>query len=165
MTDQAVHNAAQTTAKVEAIHVAPDHGQTQQPVSAATLDATAGLIGDRHANPGGPAVVSLIEAEQVEYFNNTTGLGISGADTGRNILTRGVDLNALVGRRFRLGDAVLEGFELCDPCASLGRNLARNDVSAADVVRTFVDRAGLRATVVSSGEIEPGTVIDVEADA
>ena len=74
---------------IEAINVSPAHGQPQAPVNAAQLTAAAGLIGDRHSNRR--AVVSLIAAEEVEAFNEATGLDIAAAQTGRNIVTRGVE--------------------------------------------------------------------------
>ncbi len=95
----------------------------------------------------------------MDAFNAATGLGIDAAATRRNVLTRGVELNPLVGRRFAVGTAVLEGLEPCDPCATLGKRLATASVSAADVVRALADRGGLRARVVEGGEIAPGDEI------
>ena len=143
---------------VEAILIAPKHGQAKTSVTRATL-AAGGLAGDRHATVDGPGVVSLIESEQVAYFNDTTGLAIDAGITGRNIVTKGIDLNALVGKRFKIGEAELEAFELCDPCASLGASIATDTVPAKEVVKTFVDRAGIRAYVRTPGEIAPGDTV------
>jgi len=66
------------------------------------------------------------------------------------------ELNPLVGKRFRLGSAVLEGMEPCDPCASLGQRLATAAVSAPSIVRALAHRGGLRARVVEGGEVAPG---------
>ena len=129
-------------------------------MSRATLTVGVGLEGDRYANAGDePGVVSLIAREDVDAFNEATGLGIAPESAGRNILTQGVDLNALVGRTFRVGGVLLEGFEPCDPCASLGAKLATDAVSATQVVRAFMNRAGLRAYVRSSGPIESGSAV------
>ncbi len=144
---------------IEAINVSPAHGQPQAPVDAARLTVAAGLVGDRHSNRR--AVVSLISAEEVEAFNEATGLDITPAETGRNIVTRGVDLNALVAKRFRVAGVELEGFELCEPCATLGGLLSTDEVSAADVVRRFTHRAGLRATVRDGGWIRVGDAVTV----
>ena len=144
---------------IEAINVSPAHGQPQAPVNAAQLTVAAGLIGDRHSNRR--AVVSLIAAEEVEAFNEATGLDIAAAQTGRNIVTRGVDLNALVAKRFRVAGVELEGFELCEPCATLGGLLGTEEVSAAEVVRRFTHRAGLRATVRGDGWIRVGDAVIV----
>lgn len=144
------------SAVLESIFIAPRHGAPQQAVDEAVLAAEIGLAGDRYAGSG---VVSLIEAEEVERFNALTGLTIRPEQTGRNLLTRGIALNPLVGRRFRIGDVLMEGFELCDPCATLGARLAEAGVSAGDVVRAFANRAGLRARLLSTGAVAVGSPI------
>ena len=121
-----------------------------------------GIEGDHHhAEPSGvPASeVTFIEAETVDAFNAATGLGIDASATRRNVLTRGVELNPLVGKRFSVGTAVLEGLEPCDPCATLGKRLATASVSATDVVKALANRGGLRARVVDAGVIAPGDEI------
>ncbi len=115
-----------------------------------------GLEGDRHAGTG---VVTLIEREKILEFNDRTGLDISLGQTRRNIITQGIELNDLVGKQFWVGDVLLEGFELCEPCASLGARLATDTVSGADVVKAFAHKAGIRAFVRGTGEITPGTPI------
>lgn len=142
--------------QIEAIYTAAEHGEVPNGRSEARLEAEVGLTGDRYAGDG---IVSLIEAEEVEAFNAATGLDVSAAETGRNILTRGLGLNALVGRQFRIGEAVLEGTELCEPCATLGARLSTPAVSRKDVVRHFSHKAGIRARVLASGNIAPGTPI------
>lgn len=138
---------------VEAIYVSARHGQPKVSVPQAELRADVGLIGDRYAGQG---IVSLIEAEAVESFNETTGLAVSAGETGRNVVTRGVRLNDLVGRMFRLGEAVLKGSELCEPCSNLGTHLATTSVKPPEIVRAFTHSAGIRAHVVAGGEIAPG---------
>ncbi len=150
---------------VVAIHVAPRRGGPTDALDRATLVPGRGIEGDHHhARPNGdPASeVTLIEAETVAAFNASTGLGIEASETRRNIVTQGVDLNSLVGKRFSIGDALLEGIEPCDPCASLGRRLATASVLAADVVRALADRGGLRACVIEGGTLAPGTEIRLD---
>jgi len=144
------------TATIEQIFSAAGHGEPQSARAEAQLLADIGLEGDRYAGTG---VISLIEAEAVEAFNGATDLSISAAATGRNVVTRGIALNPLVGKRFRIGEVELEGTELCDPCATLGKLLATDQISAAAVVRNFTDSAGLRARVLSSGSIAAGSEI------
>ena len=144
---------------VVAIHVAPQRGGACVPLERGTLVPGRGIEGDHHhAQPSGvPASeVTFIEAETVEAFNAATGLGVDAAETRRNVLTRGVELNPLVGQRFAVGTAVLEGLEPCDPCATLGMRLATPAVSSAEVVRALASRGGLRARVVEGGVIAPG---------
>lgn len=151
--------------KVLAIHVAPERGGPLVALDQAKLVPGRGIEGDHHhARPNGdPASeVTLIEAETVEAFNGDTGLQIEAAETRRNIVTEGVDLNALVGKRFAIGDALLEGIEPCDPCGNLGRRLATGSVSAPSIVRGLANRGGLRARVVESGTLAPGTEIRLD---
>jgi len=148
--------------RVIAIHVAPRRGGPTDALDQATLIPGRGIEGDHHhSQPSGdPASeVTLIEAETVAAFNASTGLSIEASETRRNIVTQGVDLNSLVGKRFSIGDALLEGIEPCDPCASLGKRLATASVPAADVVRALANRGGLRACVVEGGILTPGTEI------
>ena len=151
--------------KVLAIHVAPDRGGPPVALDQAKLVPNRGIEGDHHhARPNGdPASeVTLIEAETVAAFNDNTGLRIKAAETRRNIVTEGVDLNALVGKRFTIGDTLLEGIEPCDPCASLGRRLATVSVSAPSIVRELANRGGLRARVVEGGTVTPGAQIRLD---
>jgi MOSC domain-containing protein YiiM len=77
----------------------------------------------------------------------------------RNLLTSDVDLAALVGRRFRIGDVEAEGLELCEPCATLGRLLSTQDVAPKRVIAELLHRAGLRARIVTSGVVRAGDSI------
>lgn len=147
------------TGTVEGIYLAAKHGDSQRAVPAARLTIGVGLEGDRHANSKG-GVVTLIEAEAVERFIAETGLDITATDTGRNIATRGIGLNDLVGRQFRVGGVLMEGFELCEPCATLGARLASRDVSAAAIVAAFTHSGGIRAFVRGTGTVAPGSAVE-----
>lgn len=142
---------------IEAIYVSANHGEPKESIPHAELRANVGLIGDRYAGHG---VVSIIEAEAVEAFNGSTGLSVSADETGRNVVTRGIRLNDLVGRTFRLGGATLKGFELCEPCLVLGGRLATASVRPHEVVKAFTHIAGIRAHVVASGQVSPGDRIE-----
>ena len=143
---------------IESISLSPRHGETQHAIEQATLTADLGLEGDRYAGDG---VVSLIEAEAVQRFNAATGLNIEPAQTGRNLVTQGVALNRLVGKRFQIGGVLVEGVELCEPCATLGGRLSTGTVSAREIVRAFLNSGGLRARVLTSGKVIPGTPVIV----
>ena len=98
--------------------------------------------------------LTLIEAEQIAHFGATTGVTIGASDTRRNLVTEGVDLNALEGKQFNIGGVRVEGVELCEPCATVGRILATEEISAAQVVKTLTGRGGLRARILSDGTIK-----------
>jgi MOSC domain-containing protein YiiM len=103
--------------------------------------------------------VTLVEAEEIEVFIREQGLPDDLSITKRNFITRGVRLNQLVGREFMVGNVRLRGVELCEPCESLGKSLAREGLSVAEVVKQLVHKAGLRADVLSSGVITRGAEI------
>ena len=130
-------------------------------VSLAEVVAVAdrGLEGDRYFHrrgsfsrwPGRGRDVTLIEAEVLSSL--PASCAISGAQARRNILTRGLRLNALVGQFFQLGEVVLYGVRLCDPCSHLDK-LTRPGVMAA-----LVGRGGLRADIIEGGVIRIGDEI------
>jgi MOSC domain-containing protein YiiM len=150
---------------VEGIYSTSVKGAPLQSVGKAELEAGRGLVGDRYYAGVGTfseklrgkpdAEVTLIESEEIQRFNDIEGSPKSPAEFRRNIVTRGVRLNDLVGCRFSVGQAVLEGIRLCEPCAHLARLLSPT------VVETMAHRAGLRARVVSGASIRPGDDIRV----
>ena len=148
------------------IHIAAEEGGELQPLDTAELVAGCGIRGDRHFSAdgsGADGALTLIEAEQVDLFNELTGLSPAPHDTRRQIVTRGVALNDLVGVRFRVGDVELEGVELCEPCSYLARHLAEafsiTAVSPAEMVHALSHRAGIRARILNDGTIRVGDVV------
>ncbi|TFV92296.1 hypothetical protein E4P40_03215 [Blastococcus sp. CT_GayMR20] len=133
-----------------------------QLVDVAQAGAGRGLDGDRYAVGAGtfssraqrrPGYdLTLIAAEVLDEMA-AAGQTLDFAGTRRNVLTRGVDVNALVGRRFRIGDVVCEGRRLCEPCVHLDR------LSGPGILRPLIHRGGLRADVLTDGEIRLGAPI------
>jgi MOSC domain-containing protein YiiM len=147
------------TGVVISIHVADRAGEPMRPVREARAVAGRGLEGDRYFegrgfysdHPGPEREVTLIEEESIEALVRDHGLRVEPGETRRNITTRGVPLNHLVGRRFRVGGATLRGVELCEPC----RHLV--DVTQKrGLLSTLVHRGGLHAQVLEGGEIREG---------
>ena len=150
------------TGTVAHIYIAAKSGSPMQPVSEASLVHGKGIEGDRYfgLDTGDePGELTLIEAEQLAHFEGVTGLAITGADTRRNLVTTGIDLNALEGKRFNIGGVTIEGVELCEPCATLGRLLTTDQVSAASVIKTLTHRGGLRARILTNGRIKVGAAV------
>ena len=137
--------------EVTAIAIAAVRGDVPETVERVRITAGHGIEGDYHAGVEGNVALTLIAEEALDGLQRDTGLDVSHAETRRNVLTRGVDLNALVGKRFRVGDVECEGVELCEPC----RRLARL-VDELGVLRGLVHRGGLRADVITDGEITVG---------
>lgn len=150
---------------VEIIAIARKRGLPVELPAAVAVMAGRGIVGDRHFTPQrspGGGHVSLIEAEVVEAFNRKHAMAIHPADTRRNLVTRGVRLNGLVGKVFTIGNVRLRGVEWCEPCESLGSRLARKHMPMAKVVRAFVHRGGLRAEVLAGGMVRLGDVLQVQ---
>jgi MOSC domain-containing protein YiiM len=149
-----------------AIWIAREAGGAMAHLDTAHLVAGRGIEGDRYFDragtfsPDGPSPdheLTLVAKEEVTRFLADAGLEISAGDLRRNLLTEGVDLNAWVGKRFRIADVELEGIRLCEPCRTLA------DQVGQAVLKGLVHRAGLRARVVSDGRIRVGdriTAID-----
>jgi MOSC domain-containing protein YiiM len=132
---------------VEAIHLGAPRVPELWPVESVRAVAGKGLEGDRHyhedgARPG--QALTLVEAEAVEE------VGLAAGETRRQITVRGVDLNALVGKRFKVGDVECFGVELCEPCSHL------EEMTRPGIIKELVHRAGINADVVSGGTIRVG---------
>jgi MOSC domain-containing protein YiiM len=120
--------------------------------------AGVGLEGDRYAlgtghYSGDPRVdrhVTLIEAEEIEALATGPGIVLAPSETRRNVTTRGIRLNELVGRRFRIGGVECEGTRLCEPCQYL------TDLLGKPILAPLVHRAGLRARILTDGELALG---------
>ncbi len=141
--------------RVVSIHVAAREGGELSDPARVELVAGKGLAGDRYFSGDDEAAVTLVDAAQVAWVNAALGLEIAPRDTRRNLVTEGIDLNAFVGKRLRVGGALIEGCELCEPCRSLGESLA-GQRSPAEIVRAFAARGGLRGRILSTGTVRVG---------
>ena len=140
---------------VAAILIAPDAEAPLSRVDEAEALRGRGLAGDRYAagrgtfsGPGRGYQLTLVEADVLDEIE------LAGEEARRNIVTRGVSVNGLVGRRFRIGATECVGRRLCEPCAHLER-LAR-----PGLLRPLVHRGGLRADIVTGGVIRLGDEIE-----
>jgi MOSC domain-containing protein YiiM len=131
-------------------------------VDEAEAVAGVGLAGDRYAAKQGtfsrplatePQDVTLIEVETLDAVRRDFKLDVTHAMTRRNLLTVGVPLNHLVGKDFAIGDVVLRGFELCEPCSHLQK------LTIKEILKPLVHRGGLRAEIVRGGTLRVGQLI------
>ncbi len=147
---------------IAAIYVTSEAGTPLVPVHSALLQAGRGIVGDRYHDHAGTFSeqlqdtqdweVTLIEQEEVERFNTAEGMELGPGSFRRNVVTVGVRLNDLVGSRFQVGPAILEGMRLCEPCAYLSKLLGPK------VLRAMAHRAGLRARALRLGAASRGLV-------
>jgi MOSC domain-containing protein YiiM len=148
---------------VEAIHIAPAVGAPMVSLDRVRAEAGVGLEGDRYASRSGhwsdgdhaDRDLTLIEAEVIDDLAATDGIVLAPGETRRNVTTRGIRLNDLVGRRFRVGDVECEGIRLCEPCQYLTDSIGK------PILRPLVHRAGLRAKIRKGGEIAIGAEVAV----
>ncbi len=136
---------------VEVINIGP----TDEIAPVDSVDAVAGqgLQGDRHfhehgAEPG--QALTLVEAEVLED------VGLTGAQSRRQVVVRGVRLNDLVGRRFRVGEVECLGVELCEPCLHL------QQMTRPGIIKELVHRGGLNADILNNGRIVVGDRVVVD---
>ena len=153
-----------TTASIRQIFVSPASGEAMQVRTEVLAFAGQGLEGDRFRQPEGWATedgrqMTLVARESLADIEAETGIAIPAGKSRRNIITDGVRLNDLVGRRFALGDVVCEGVEICQPCAKMGEVLNEDK---AKVVKALVHRSGLRARILSGGTIHAGDTITID---
>ena len=152
--------------RIISIHVAKTGSAPMESITNALVVAGRGIQGDRYHEgigtysnqPGSGREVTLIESESLEALKRDYGVDIAPAQARRNIVTRAVALNHLVGREFIVGAARLRGTRLCDPCAHL------ESLSVRGVLRGLIHRGGLRADVVSGGMIRVGDSVSVLPD-
>lgn len=148
--------ASPSTGTIEGIFFAPTAGAPTESVESVRLLAGHGLEGDRHVSGKGTfpsglpgSALTLIEAEVCESFTPT----LRADEHRRNVVTRGISLNSLVGRKFKIGDVICGGMRLCEPCTVVDRYASR------PVLRQLVHRGGLRADILNDGEIHRGDTL------
>lgn len=148
---------------VEAIYLASSAGKPMQPLAEAEAIAGQGLAGDRYSSgtgyysgrpqPDGGRQITFIEIEELERLQEGTGILLDPAETRRNVLTRAIPVNDLIGERFRVGEVLCEGIRICEPCTYLEK------LTGKRVMRPLVHRGGLRARIISGGTFKVGDEI------
>lgn len=153
--------------RLEAIFIAAHAGAPMRALEDVRAIAGRGLEGDRYAVGQGTFSVAgargneitLIAGEVLDAFTLPDGRSLSGAEARRNLVTRGLDLDALIGRCFQIGQLELIGRRRCEPCAHLQR------LTRPGVLRALVHRGGLRADVLSTGTLRVGDTITAAEEA
>ena len=150
-------------ALVVSLHIAAHGAAPIQSVSIVTAVAGRGLEGDRyfsqtgtHSNLSGTGrPVTLIEIEAIEALAREYDVHLAAGLARRNLVTRGVALNHLVGKTFAVGAVVLRGMRLCEPCIHLEK------LTVKGAARGLIHRGGLRSEIVAGGVIRVGDTIEV----
>ena len=144
------------TGRVESIHIIRGIDMPVERLDAVRVHAGRGLEGDRHTPPEGGShepgefALTLVEAEALQAVRDEHGIDLSDGRSRRQVMTRGIRLNDLVGREFRVGTIRCRAVELCEPCTHL------QEMTAPGVIKALVHRGGIMADVLEGGTISLG---------
>ena len=140
------------------IGITEKNNQKIQEVKTVKVIANQGIVGDRHFKEFNDPYnqLSLIESENIDYYNIKYGLNIPYIDFRRNIITKGIKLNDLVGKKLKIGSVEVEGMDLCRPCRHLNESL-----NQGNVLKEFLRKGGLRCQILTSSSINIGDKIEV----
>ena len=135
-----------------------NNNQKIKEVSSFDVIANKGVIGDRHFKDYNDPYcqLSLIESENIDFYNTKYGLNISYVNFRSNIVTKGVELNNLVGKKFLIGNVEVEGIDLCRPCRHLNERLNQENI-----IKEFLRKGGLRCRILSSASIYINDLIKI----
>ncbi|MEX2365315.1 MAG: MOSC domain-containing protein [Pseudohongiellaceae bacterium] len=145
---------------VEAIYICSNGGAEMLSMASVVLEANAGIVDDRYHRDCGTfskklkdnpkREITFIEQEEIDRFNREQACRLGAGQLRRNIITRGIRLNELQGKEFRIGKLRFQGIELCEPCTYLARTVE------ARVLPHLTGRAGLRARILGGGQLAVG---------
>ncbi len=145
-------------AKVYKLGITPENNKKIQEVETIEVIASKGIIGDRHFKDYNDPYcqLTLIESENIDFYNTKYGLNISYVDFRRNVITKKIKLNNLIGKKFLIGKVEVEGIDLCRPCRHLSEVLNQRNI-----LKEFLRKGGLRCRVLNSSLIKIGDEIKI----
>ena len=153
--------------KIAKLLISKDTQSDMLNVNQIVLEIGKGIFGDRYYNQEGTFSnkgeiepdrdVTLIEIEKIDALNKENDLNITAEDFRRNIVVSNCDLNSLVDKEFQIGEVVLKGLRLCEPCKYLSDKL-----NEKKVLTEMVHKAGLRAQIIKSGSIDLNSQVEVK---
>ena len=145
-------------AEVFKLGIAAKNNQPIKEVNSIEVLANNGIVGDRHFHDFNDPYnqLSLIESENIDEYNIKFGLDIPYINFRRNIITKGIQLNDLIGKKLQIGNVELEGVELCRPCRHLTEMLNQKNI-----LKEFMRKGGLRCQILSSSKISIGDKINL----
>ena len=144
--------------KVFKIGICKKNSQKIDEVSEIKVLSGKGILGERHFldHKDRKGQITLIEKENIDYYNNKYKSKIPYTDFRRNIVTEGIELNSLVKKEIEIGTIKILPYELCKPCLHLEQM-----VSGKDIIKEFLRRGGLRCEVLVSGKVKIGDKIKI----
>ena len=138
--------------------ITKNNNQPIKEVDSIEVLANKGIIGDRHFHEFNDPYnqLSLIESENIDDYNIRFGLNIPYIDFRRNVITKGIRLNDLVGKKLKVGSVELDAIDLCRPCRHLTEMLNQKNV-----LKEFLRKGGIRCQILSSSNIHVGDKIEL----
>ena len=145
-------------AEVFKLGIAANNHQPIKEVNSIEVLENKGIVGDRHFDDFNDPYnqLSLIESENIDDYNIKFGLDIPYINFRRNVVTKGIQLNDLIGKKLQIGNVELEGVELCRPCRHLTEMLNQKNI-----LKEFMRKGGLRCQILSSSKISMGDKINL----
>ena len=137
--------------KVFKIGICKKNSQKIDEISEIEVLSGKGILGDRHFHDynNHKGQITLIEKENIDYYNNKYKSKIFYTDFRRNIVTEGIELNSLVKKEIEIGTIKILPYEICKPCLHLEQM-----VGGKDIIKEFLRRGGLRCEVLVSGKVK-----------
>ena len=144
--------------RVFKLGITKDSNKEIEEVSSIEVLANKGVVGDRHFDEYNDPYnqLTLIESENIDYYNTKYGLDIPYKDFRRNVVTKGIQLNDLIGKKIKIGNVEVEGIDLCRPCRHLTEVL-----NQSNILKEFLRRGGLRCQILNSSTINVDDEIKV----
>ena len=135
-----------------------DHNKEIIETKEINLIAGKGVVGDRHFKDYNDPLnqLSIIESENIDEYNLKYQLNIPYLNFRRNIVTRGIKLNELIGKKISIGSVKIEVLDLCRPCLHLSEKLGRNDI-----IKEFLRKGGVRCQIMKDGKISLNNKIKI----
>ena len=137
--------------EVYKLGISVNNNQPINEVNSIDVIKNQGVVGDRHFKEFNDPYnqLSLIESENIDYYNIKYGLNIPYVDFRRNIITKGIKLNDLVGKKILVGKVQLEGIDLCRPCRHLSEVLGHENI-----IKEFLRKGGIRCQILTTSSIK-----------
>ena len=144
--------------KVFQIGISESYNKNIEQKEIIDLIAGKGIIGDRYFRDfnGENEQITLIESENIDYYNNKFKKNFNYLDFRRNIVTKKIELNNLIGKKFLIGEVEVEGVDLCRPCKHLTQMLNQENI-----LKEFLRRGGIRCRILTSSKISVGDKIEI----
>ena len=144
--------------EVTKICIAKNSGDKMQNVDQIEVIANKGIVNDRYFkdNNESDLQITLIESENIDYYNRISNSQMPYIDFRRNVITKEIELNNLVSKYFFIGKVKLLGIRLCDPCKYL-----QDMLKDKSLVKKLINRGGLRCEIITDGKISTNDIIKI----